>query len=286
MKYGTLIHLAAGGDMRENAMKAFQRVLNCGLNACQIVYKPKEFVLEDADVLRACAEECGIEISAFFCGYRDGCNVWDNRFDFQLQGINSPLFGGERIQYIISSIPFVKRLGVTDLITHAGFIPNNPFTDDYARMLAAVRIIALRCKSAGLNFLFETGGETPVAMLRLIQDVGLDNVFINFDTANLILYGNGNPVDALYTFGQYVRNTHMKDGLPPTDPVKLGKQVEIGQGYAHFEQLIPKLHELGYNRYMIIEREIADDRSEEEIMKSIVYLKSIVEKVYGEDADK
>ena len=280
MKFGTFVRIPAGGDLRENSLAAFARLQRMGLDACQLSYAPKELIPEDGDVIREAAAEAGIEISAYFCTYTDGCVLWDNYADYDLQGLNSPFFGGERIRRELSAIPFVKRLGVTDIVAHCGFIPNDPFADAYGRMVSAVRIIGLRCKAAELNFLFETGGETPVALLRLITDVGLDNLFVNLDTANLILYGNGNPLDALYTFGKYVRNTHMKDGFPPTDPRRIGKEVPLGEGLVDFDRVIAKLHELGYDRYLIVERELNDGAGDEAVMHSIDYLKHLYKKHY------
>ncbi len=280
MKFGTFVRVPAGGDLRGNCLTAFGRVRRMGLDACQLSYAPAVIDPADADVIREAAKECGVEISAYFCTYADGCVLLDNYADYDLQGLNSPFFGAERIKRELSAIPFVKRLGITDMIAHCGFVPNDPFADAYGRMVSAVRIIGLRCKAAGVNFLFETGGETPVALLRLITDVGLDNLFINLDTANLILYGNGNPLDALYTFGRYVRNTHMKDGFPPTEPRRIGREVPLGEGLVDFDRVIGKLHELGYDRYLIVERELNDGAGDAAVMQSIDYLKRLYEKHY------
>ena len=106
----------------------------------------------------------------------------------------------------------------------------------------------------------------------------LDNLFINFDTGNLILYGYGNPVDAAYTFGKYVRNMHAKDALPPRDPRKLGKEVEIGTGFVDFAKVFRLLTEVGYDRYVIIEREIGSGDQAASIAKAMGYLKEIVGK--------
>ena len=64
---------------------------------------------------------------------------------------------------------------------------------------------------------------------------------MNLDTANLILYGKANPVDALDVFGRYVRGVHAKDGLYPTNGSELGREVPIGEGKVDFPILISKL---------------------------------------------
>ena len=129
--------------------------------------------------------------------------------------------------------------------------------------------------------LFETGQETPVTMLRCFEQVGTDNLAVNLDTANLILYGKANPVDALDVFGKYVRNLHAKDGFYPTTGHDLGCEVRIGDGKVDFRALFRKLKELGYDSYVTIEREISGEQQEEDIRYAKAYLENIVNEVYG-----
>ncbi len=277
MKYGTLVRIPENADIYEACRQKFSALAEMGFDSCQLVYKPEFYTEEDADIIRAAAEEAGVEISAQFCGYRDSACFWDVQNDFRLAGINSPLFGGERINYLLSAIPFIKRLGITDMIIHAGFVPNDPFAPEYGTMLAAVTLLGSRLKAAGLNLLFETGGESPITLLRLIEDSGLDNLFINLDTANLLLYGFGNPVDAVYTFGHLVRNLHGKDGLPPTVPGKLGKEVPVGSGFVDFDKVFLALKEKGYDRFITIEYELGGD-ADAAISDALKYLRRKWEK--------
>ena len=142
--------------------------------------------------------------------------------------------------------------------------------------MIAVRQIARRLKELGLEFWFETGQETPVTLLRLIQAVGTDNLGINLDPANLIMYGRGNPIDALDVFGDYVRNVHAKDGLCPTDPMKLGREVKVGEGRVRFPEFIKRLSEIGFKGEYIIEREIKGEQQSRDILATIDYLKKLL----------
>jgi len=270
MKFGTLVRIS---DSNEAAGK-FSQLISNGIESCQLIYKPAVYTKEDAQIIRKAAADTGIDISAQFVGFRDSFCLWDNRFDFINAGINSPIFGAERIEYVCSAIPFMQELGVTDMIIHAGHVPNNPFVDSYARMVSAVALIGMKLKAAGLNLLFETGPESPVSLLRLIKDAGCGNLYVNLDTGNLIMYGYGNPVDALTTIGRYVRNTHFKDGLPPTDPDRLGAEVPIGQGNVDFQKVIKLLKGLGYDRYITIEREISGSGLSD-ILEAIKYIKDL-----------
>ena len=146
-------------------------------------------------------------------------------------------------------------------------------------VLDALGEIAESCRQLGLGFWFETGQETPVTLLRTIEDLALPNLGINLDTANIILYGKGNPLDSLDVFGKYVRNLHVKDGVYPVDGHKLGHEVAIGKGKVDFKKIIPKLHELGFKGELVIEREISGEQQAKDIMASLKYIGGLVDKL-------
>lgn len=274
MKFGTLVRLKD----TDECVSAFTRVRELGLESCQLVYKPAVYTVEDARAIKEAAEGCGVEISAFFAGYRDDYTAWDLKYDFRNAGLNSAAFGAERLRYLLGVLPFLQALDVTDMIVHAGFVPNDPFAPEYADLLCRVKLLAERAKKHGVNVLLETGGESPISLLRLIREVDTGNLFVNLDTGNLIMYGYGNPCDAIYTLGKYVRNMHAKDGLPPVDPYQIGQEVPIGRGFVDFERVFAQLKEIGYDRFVTIEREISGDRQTEDIQNGIKYIKSILEK--------
>ena len=275
MKFGTLIRVK---DASESA-KAFAELKKTGLESCQLVYKPEKYVVKDAFAIKSAAEEYGIEISAFFAGYRDNHTVWDLKDDFKNAGLNSEAFGAERLDYLLSALPFIQALGTSDMIIHAGFVPNNPFAPEYADLVCKVRSLAERAKIFGLNVLFETGGESPITLLRLIKDVGTDNLFVNLDTGNLIMYGYGNPCEAIMTLGKYIRNVHAKDGIPPTDPYKIGEEKPLGKGIVDFKRVFSLLKEIGYDRFVTIEREIIGEEQKRDILLGSNYLKNIFKQI-------
>ena len=271
MKFGTLVRIKSPDE----AFEKFTELAKNGIESCQLVYKPEVYRYEEARIIKKAALDAGIEISAQFVGFRDSFCSWDNRFDFINAGINSQIFGTQRIEYVYSVIPFLKELDVTDMILHAGHISCDPFSDSYNRMLSAVALLGSKLGAAGLNLLFETGPAAPVTLLRLIMEAGYANLYVNLDTGNLIMYGYGNPVDALATFGKYVRNTHFKDGLPPTDPYKLGKEVPIGNGNVDFPKVVKLMKELGYDRYITIEREISGPEQMRDILTTKEYIETL-----------
>ena len=171
---------------------------------------------------------------------------------------------------------FAARLGVKRIATHAGFLPENMSDPEYLHVLATLRYIASYCKSRGVSFLFETGQETPVTLLRYIEEIGLDNVGINLDTANLILYGKANTADAVTVFGKYVMDTHIKDGLYPTCGKRLGKEVKVGEGMANLPEVIKRLDAVGYEGNYVIEREISGEQQTKDIIDTVKYLRELL----------
>jgi sugar phosphate isomerase/epimerase len=174
---------------------------------------------------------------------------------------------------------FAKKIGVQDLATHVGFIPENPNDPEYKSLIAALRYLAAYCQTNGQYFNFETGQETPVTLLRTIEDIGMPNLGINLDPANLILYGKGNPVDALDVFGGYVRGVHAKDGLYPTTGRLLGQEVPLGQGKVNVPALIACLKAIGYDGPLTIEREISGEQQTADILAAKTLLEHILAKL-------
>lgn len=272
MKFGTFVRI---GDLSEVEQK-FKTVRDAGFTACQVVYKPKEYIMEDAKIIRDAADKYGIDISAQFCGQPDNETIWDIYYGYATAGLNIEAYRESRVTYIKKACEFAKELGTTDCVIHAGYVPNNPFAPEYATMLTSVYAIGTHCKNLGLNLLFETGGESPITLLRMMEDVGLDNLYINFDPANIMMYGYGNPVDALKVFGKRVRNFHGKDGNLPTDTRHLGKEMPAGQGMVDFPTIFKMFRELGYDRYCIIEREITGEQQMKDICAAKDYFEKLV----------
>ena len=261
--------------------KKYKVLQSEGFDNCQLIsWKPELWSDENSEILKHLAEENGITISAFWCGWEGPC-VWDF-YDGQITlGLVPPEYRTMRMKNLCDGADFAHKLGVKNVVTHMGFIPENPNDPQFAPFCVAVRQVAEHLKKNNQNLLFETGQETPVTMLRCFEKVGMDNLGVNLDTANVILYGKANPVDALDVFGKYVMNIHAKDGLYPTNGHDLGNEVRIGDGKVDFKALFKKLHELGYDSYVTIEREIEGEQQISDIRHAKKYLGDIIDEVYG-----
>jgi len=171
---------------------------------------------------------------------------------------------------------FAKLLGIPQVQSHCGFIPEDPADPLYPGAVEAIRAVAQHCQSNGQYFLMETGQETPTTMSRMIRDVAMPNLAVGLDTANLILYGKANPVDAVDIIGPHVRSIHAKDGRWPTDPSQLGEEVLIGKGLVDFKTVFTKLHKLGYTGTVTIERETSGPQQIEDVKNEKIYLENIL----------
>lgn len=185
----------------------------------------------------------------------------------------------ERVAALTGLSDFVKQIGVPQIQTHCGFIPEDPADPLYAETVVAIREVAKHCDGNGQNFLMETGQETPTTMSRMLRDVGQPNLGVGLDTANLILYGKANPVDAVDILGAHVKSIHAKDGRWPTDPSELGKEVQIGQGLVDFKQVFLKLKRAGYTGAVSIERETSGPQQIEDVRQEKLYLERILAEI-------
>jgi sugar phosphate isomerase/epimerase len=233
-----------------------------------------------AKQIRDAVAKFGIEITALMT-LGKGRMVWNLKEGPLTIGIIPPATRDARIAALKRCSDLARDCGVHAVHTHCGFIPENPNEPLYSEALAAIQNVASHCRSNGQTFLCETGQETPIALLRVIKDSGLDNIAVNLDVANLILYGKGEPVGALDVLGPLVRGTHAKDGLYPTDPYGLGEEVAIGSGRVNFEEVMRKLHALSYSGPITIEREIEGPKQEADIQSARTYLDRILRRAYG-----
>ena len=194
-------------------------------------------------------------------------------------GLVPPKYRAARIDALRQVSDFAKELGIAQVQTHCGFIPEDPADPLYPGAVEAIHTVAQHCHDNGQYFLMETGQETPTTMSRMIRDVAMPNLAVGLDTANLILYGKANPVDAVDILGPHVRSIHAKDGRWPTDPSKLGEEVLIGKGLVNFREVFTKLHRIGYTGAVTIERETSGPQQIEDVRQEKLYLERILHEV-------
>jgi L-ribulose-5-phosphate 3-epimerase len=261
--------------LKDDPLASLEQVQAFGLPTCQIL-PPSEAYLNGKKIpaLLKAVEKTGVSISTVTIGFEG--QVWDFIKGPATIGFVPPATRAERVALSKRISDFSKEIGVDQVTGHVGFIPENPEDPNYKDVVETLKEWVGYCGDNGQYFCFETGQETPVTLKRAIEDVGADNIGINFDPANLVMYGKANALDALEILGPYVRGVHCKDGHYPTNPRQLGEEVPLGEGRTNFPELIRRLVTLGYDRPLTIEREVSGERQKKDIAHAIKVLEQIL----------
>ena len=269
MKIGTVIYFEEdiGGLFSQWTIRSFFN--------CQLVLRPDDLKEQNIAAIKQACEKTGMEITAVIA-LPGGPEIWDFYGGHETLGFLPKEYREERLMYMLKAGDYVKKLGVCEINTHAGFIPENPNDEDYLEMVEIFKKICKNYAGKGLFLSFETGQETPTTLLRFIEDIGMSNVGVNFDPANLLLYGKANPIDALDILGRYIRGVHAKDGEYPQNGKKLGRQRIVGQGRVNFPCFMKKLRELPYGGPITIECELTTANKVKVICDTKEYLQSIL----------
>jgi sugar phosphate isomerase/epimerase len=204
-------------------------------------------------------KEAGIALTAVFGGF-EGESYADIPTVMDTVGLVPPATRAARTKEMKEISDFAKLLGCPVVALHLGFVPHDASDPLYPQVIAITRDVCDHCRMNGQSLHLETGQEPADALLRFIRDVERDNLFINFDPANMILYGSGEPIAALKQVGKYVRSVHCKDGAWAKNPGKeWGAEVPLGQGDVGMENYLRTLAEVGYEGPLTIEREIPQE---------------------------
>ena len=236
---------------------------------------------ENAEKFLARLKELGIRISVVFGGF-EGESYADIPTVVRTVGLVPPETRAQRTQEMKEIADFAKLLGVDTVALHLGFIPEDHDDSLYQEVLAVTRDVCDHCKANGQNLHLETGQESADGLLTFISDVDRDNLFINFDPANMILYGTGEPIEALRKVGKYVKSIHCKDGKWAANPGKeWGQEVPLGEGDVGMENYLRTLDEIGFTGPLTIEREIPQEpqRQKEEIGNAVNLLNELKAKL-------
>ena len=296
MKLGCMVHLE-GRLAQVSLEEQFARLKEFGIPTCQLnCWKPELFTDEKAEEIKTLSAKYGIEISALWCGWSGPC-TW-NFYDGQTSlGLVPVAYRYQRMQELMKGALFAEKIGVTDVITHCGYLPENPVSAEYAEIITALKSVVKFYREHGRWFLFETGQETPVTLLRVITDLGIENLGVNLDPANLVMVAGDRPENALKYLGKYVVHTHAKDGIMLKKRVEaavaIGEEAKehkamlemgrkylelpLGDGDVDFDIYLPALAATGFNGFLTIEREVGD-QPEKDIAMAVQFLREKIAK--------
>ena len=254
--------------------KEFADLLQLGFGACQLYFKP-EYDQTTADRLKKAAAANSIKITALI--HITSGAVWTFLDGPSTIGLVPREHRAERVEQFKQAIDFCVMAEIPAFHSHFGFVPEDPKNELYGEFIVTMRDLANYAKERGKNLYYETGQETPTALIRSIKDIGTGNVFINCDLANLVMYGKANSLDAVKMFGPLIKEFHAKDGLYPSpdDPYHLGKEVNIPEGEVDFPAVIRELKRQEFKGAIVIEREFGDNQREY-LIKTKKYLEDLI----------
>ncbi len=276
MKVGLFI------DISDNFEEKVRHARGLGFNFGQLCVWNMDFYTEDnLAKLKALLDELDFTVTDLWCGWSEPV-IWKHPEKYSSLGLVPKEYRAKRLEELKLGGRFAYELGVKNIISHTGFIPDDPNAEGRIGVVNALRELCVELKERGQSFSFETGEELPLTLSMVIQEIGLDNVGVNFDPANLISGGRANPCDAMELLGCKVTGIHAKDAIPPKFGDFGGRQVQIGEGRVKFEELLCQLRDLGYEGDIVIEHEMHSrpDR-DRDILEAKAYLEAIIAKVFN-----
>jgi sugar phosphate isomerase/epimerase len=219
----------------------------------------------------------GIELTCVFGGF-EGESYADIPTVERTIGLVPPETRAARLKEMKEIADFARLLGCDVVGLHIGVVPHDTKSKEYSEIIEVTRNL---CDHAAKNeqaVHLETGQESAEGLLQFIGDSQRSNLFINFDPANMILYGMGEPIEALRKVGKYVRSVHCKDATWSDQPGKTwGAEVPLGHGQVNILSYLSTLKEIGYTGPLTIEREIPQEpeRQKSEIKHAVDLLQTL-----------
>jgi sugar phosphate isomerase/epimerase len=263
----------AGRDPRETLREVKALGVSCGQLGV-----PGDMPLEGAaEAWRSALEQENFTVVTVFCAYV-GESYADIPTVENTVGFIPESTRAEREQRTKDVSHFAAAIGVKSIACHVGFVPEDRSDPKYTAVRDLVRRICDHAAKHGQTFALETGQEPAEILLEFLKDVDRKNLGINFDPANLIMYGSGDPIKAVEVLHEHLLSVHAKDGTwPPKKPEgTLGTEAPLGEGAVGMDKFIAKLKQVGYKGTLNVEREIDDlEQKKIDMRKGVDLLKRL-----------
>lgn len=240
-------------------MESFRRIKRFGLNFCQLAAPPDNYLYgnegkENTRLLREAIDESGIEVTSLFLSFpNQDWNDWRNGI-----GLVPPHTRALRMARACRQADWAKELGIVQIASHVGCIPDNSDSETYRSFVQDMRPFVRLLGANGQLLAYETGQESVATLKRTIEEIGEENQAVNFDPANLLIYNHDDPAVLVEKLGNRVVHLHCKDAVRPAPGNELGKETRLGEGATNFPELFRSLYHLGYRGPLTIEREIPE----------------------------
>lgn len=184
-----------------------------------------------------------------------------------------------RIEKTKRIIDLASELNTSVVTSHIGVIREKDCETNDAIRKALMDVVNY-AEVHDIYFAVETGPEASEVLGQFIEDLGLPNLKVNLDPANLVMVQGESPVASVKRLKNHIIHTHAKDGkrVAPSDPVEIygafaeGNpkglcfedyfiELPLGEGDVDFPSYIEALKKTGYEGYYTIEREAGNDRA-------------------------
>lgn len=241
----------------DDPLRALQAVKSLGFDTVQVSRLPDRFytpegATEFAAMLRA-TDIRAVAVVAVFAGE----SYADRETVVRTVGFRPIALIPERLAYLRRAVDFARAIGAPIVTFHMGFLPEDPADEAYRGMLAAVTDIAAYAATRQVAISLETGQETGQQLAAFLDRITVARVGVNFDPANLIIYGVDSPSAALKHVLSRVTSVHVKDALLPDTPGAMGREVRPGEGRAELSECLRMLRAGGFTGPLIIENYVA-----------------------------
>ncbi|SIN75007.1 Sugar phosphate isomerase/epimerase [Singulisphaera sp. GP187] len=228
-----------------------------GVNLAQVACgDPHHANWDEGDAMPAAAKASGIVMTGAMLGF-PGEDYTTPQTIKETGGFGNPADRPARLERLRWALDRTLELGLTDLMLHAGFLPE---VDDPGRsaMLDTLSQAGQLAADKGITLAFETGQETATLLRRTLDDLKAPNLKVNFDPANMLLYDMGDPIQAVELLGPDIRSVHVKDARRPKVRGQWGEEVPLGQGEVDIPRFVKTLKAVGYTGPLVVEREVGD----------------------------
>jgi L-ribulose-5-phosphate 3-epimerase len=257
----TLEPLAIGvcsWSLQVKSVAELKRLLeHLGIDVVQIACgDPHHAAWEEGDRLPEVARTGGFRMTGAMLGF-PGEDYTTPQSIQRTGGFGNPATRAERLDRFRWALERTRALGLSDLMLHAGFIPE-PGQPDRKPFLDTLAKVSELAKAKNISIGFETGQETADLLRLTLDELKCPNLKVNYDPANMLLYDKGDPLRAVEILGPDIRSVHVKDANRPTTPGTWGDEVPLGQGQVNIRQFVKTLQKVGYRGALCIEREVGN----------------------------
>src|SRR5947209_9626284 len=261
-------------SLQAKSMPVLKRLLDkLGVDVVQIACgDPHHAAWDEGDRLPEVARAAGFRMTGAMLGF-PGEDYTTPQTIQKTGGFGNPADRAERLERFQWALDRTRALGLSDLMLHAGFIPE-PRQPDRKPFLDTLLKVSNLAKTKGVTIAFETGQETADLLRLTLNELKCPNLKVNFDPANMLLYDKGDPLRAVEILGPDIRSVHVKDANRPKVPGNWGEEVPLGKGQVNIQQFVKTLKKVGYRGALCIEREVGDQEGRlKDVAHGIRYLR-------------